>query len=271
MRAALAAALVLALIPAAAQAAPRLTRSATSPARCTSPGRPATPSRLFVVEKAGRVQVLVDGVRAAAPFLDIDASVDDTGERGLLSIAFAPDYATSGLFYVFYTANDGDAHRARGRSAAADPQRGAIGRDAVHDPAPGAPTTTAASSRSAPTACSTSAPATAAPGRPETTQQTTAACSARSCALDPRATSTPAIWALGLRNPWRFSFDRADRDDGDRRRRRGHQRGDRRRAGRRGGNFGWNRCEGTSPSRARAPAPIAPVLNLPHARRLLRA
>ena len=136
MRAALAAALVLALIPAAAQAAPRLTKVGDFDEPVHVAGPPGDPSRLFVVEKAGRVQVLVGGVRAAAPFLDLDASVDDTGERGLLSIAFAPDYATSGLFYVFYTANDGDAHRARGAAQRRSAARHARPH-AVHDPAPG--------------------------------------------------------------------------------------------------------------------------------------
>ena len=98
-------------------------------------GPPGDPSRLFVVEKAGRVQVLVAGVRAAAPFLDLDASVDDTGERGLLSIAFAPDYATSGLFYVFYTANDGTLTVREGQRSA-DPQRGTLGRTLFTIPHP---------------------------------------------------------------------------------------------------------------------------------------
>ena len=59
--------------------------------------------RLFVVERAGRIQVLDDGVKHE--FLDISSLVACCeGERGMASMAFAPDYATSGLFYVFYTA-----------------------------------------------------------------------------------------------------------------------------------------------------------------------
>lgn len=67
-------------------------------------------SRLFVVERAGRVRLLKNGVQAARPFLDISPLVSTNGEGGLLSIAFAPDYAWSGAFYAFYTdAEPGDA------------------------------------------------------------------------------------------------------------------------------------------------------------------
>ncbi len=65
---------------------------------------PPGDERLFVVEKKGRIWVLVDGRRLRRPFLDISRRVAFTGaEEGLLSFAFAPDYATSGRFYVDYT------------------------------------------------------------------------------------------------------------------------------------------------------------------------
>jgi glucose/arabinose dehydrogenase len=63
-------------------------------------------SRLFVVERAGRIVVLRNGRRSV--FLDIRGRVSKGGERGLLSMAFAPDYASSGRFYVDYTDNGGD-------------------------------------------------------------------------------------------------------------------------------------------------------------------
>jgi glucose/arabinose dehydrogenase len=72
-------------------------------------GAPGFPKLLFVVEQAGRVEVLRDGHRLPHPFLDIDGLVsDDGGERGLLSIAFPPDYRQSRRFYVYYTDNRGN-------------------------------------------------------------------------------------------------------------------------------------------------------------------
>ncbi|NEN24162.1 cadherin [Cryomorpha ignava] len=66
-------------------------------------------SRLFVVEKSGKIKILyTDGVQESTPFLDITSNVNSGGEKGLLGLAFAPDYSTSGKFYVNYTftAND---------------------------------------------------------------------------------------------------------------------------------------------------------------------
>jgi len=64
--------------------------------------------RLFVVEQGGRIRVVRDGRVLERPFLDISGKVVSGGEQGLLSMAFAPDYATSGRFYVDYTDRDGD-------------------------------------------------------------------------------------------------------------------------------------------------------------------
>jgi glucose/arabinose dehydrogenase len=77
-----------------------------SPVYVTAP--PGDRRRLFVVEQGGRIRVLVDGRRRATPFLDIAGQVTAGGEQGLLSMAFAPDYATSGLFYVYFTDRNGD-------------------------------------------------------------------------------------------------------------------------------------------------------------------
>jgi len=66
-------------------------------------------SRLFVVEQGGVIKILNDdGSVNSTAFLDIDSIVGSGGERGLLGLAFAPDYATSGRFYVNYTNNNGD-------------------------------------------------------------------------------------------------------------------------------------------------------------------
>jgi glucose/arabinose dehydrogenase len=78
----------------------------TRPVYVTS--APDTPDLLFVVEKAGVIQVLQNEVRRSTPFLDIQTRVSSDGERGLLSVAFAPDYVTSRLFYVAFTNLTGD-------------------------------------------------------------------------------------------------------------------------------------------------------------------
>ncbi|MCB9506863.1 MAG: PQQ-dependent sugar dehydrogenase [Myxococcales bacterium] len=70
--------------------------------------------RLFVVDKSGRIFVLRDGVPDADPFLDIRDRVDArSSERGLLGVAFAPDFATSGRLYVDYTGRRGQTVIAR--------------------------------------------------------------------------------------------------------------------------------------------------------------
>ncbi len=65
--------------------------------------------RLFVVERAGRIRILrADGTWAPQPFLDITDRVNITGgEQGLLGLAFHPAYATNGYFYVHYTGGSG--------------------------------------------------------------------------------------------------------------------------------------------------------------------
>ncbi len=70
-------------------------------------GAAGFPELLFVVEQQGRVIVMRDGRRAGA-FLDIRGLVGFGGERGLLSIAFPPDYPRSRRFYVYYTDAEGD-------------------------------------------------------------------------------------------------------------------------------------------------------------------
>ncbi|HEX5763666.1 MAG TPA: PQQ-dependent sugar dehydrogenase [Solirubrobacterales bacterium] len=71
-------------------------------------GAPGYPRLLFVVEQAGTIRVLSGGKRLPRPFLDIRDLVSFGGERGLLSIAFPPDYRQSGRFYVYFTDGEGD-------------------------------------------------------------------------------------------------------------------------------------------------------------------
>jgi glucose/arabinose dehydrogenase len=69
---------------------------------------PEADSRLFVVEKGGRIRIVRDGALLPEPFLDISATVSRGSEQGLLGLAFHPDYATTGRFFVDYTDSDGN-------------------------------------------------------------------------------------------------------------------------------------------------------------------
>jgi glucose/arabinose dehydrogenase len=100
-----------------------------SPTYVTS--APGFPKLLFVVEQPGEVRVLRGGHELGRPFLDLRGIVGSGGERGLLSIAFPPDYEQSGRLYAYYTDRDGnirvDEFR-RGSATRADPgsRRGVI-------------------------------------------------------------------------------------------------------------------------------------------------
>ncbi|HEY3114897.1 MAG TPA: PQQ-dependent sugar dehydrogenase [Gemmatimonadaceae bacterium] len=65
--------------------------------------QPLNDGRIFVVEQGGRIRVIRNGVLQSTPFLDITSRVLSGGERGLLSIAFHPQYATNHFFYVYFT------------------------------------------------------------------------------------------------------------------------------------------------------------------------
>ena len=92
--------------------------------RSTSCAPASGPAQLFVVEQAGRIRILRDGALLATPFLDIRALVTFGGEQGLLGLAFHPQYASNGKFYVNYTrAGDGATVIASFRVSAADRDR----------------------------------------------------------------------------------------------------------------------------------------------------
>jgi cysteine-rich repeat protein len=90
------------------------------PVHLTAP--PGDVGRVLITEQRGRVRVVqVDGTLLETPFLDIDDLVSCCGERGLLSVAFHPAYATNGHFFVNYTDNAGNTVIAR-YQVSADPQ-----------------------------------------------------------------------------------------------------------------------------------------------------
>ncbi len=93
----------------------RVVGGLSSPLYLTSP---AGDNRLFVVEQPGRIRIVRSGQLLTQPFLDITAKVASGGERGLLSMAFHPDYAHNGFLYVDYTDRNGDTRVERYRVSA---------------------------------------------------------------------------------------------------------------------------------------------------------
>lgn len=78
--------------------------------------------RLFLTQQKGLIHIFAKGALRPEPFLDLQAVVSTGGERGLLSVAFHPDYARNGLFFVCYTDLDGAVIISRYR-VSADPDR----------------------------------------------------------------------------------------------------------------------------------------------------
>lgn len=79
---------------------------------------PASDARLFVVEQPGRIRVVERGALLPTPFLDLTGRVSADGERGLRGLAFHPGYASNGYFYVDYTDLDGGTRVERYRVSA---------------------------------------------------------------------------------------------------------------------------------------------------------
>jgi glucose/arabinose dehydrogenase len=76
--------------------------------------------RLYVVEQGGRIRVVLDEEVRPTPFLDISDRIRSGGERGLLGLAFHPDFTSNGLFYVNYTNPSGDTHISEFGATSAD-------------------------------------------------------------------------------------------------------------------------------------------------------
>lgn len=83
---------------------------------------PVGDARLFIVEQPGRVRIVASGQLLPTPFLDLTGQVLSGGERGLFSLAFHPDYTSNGFLYVNYTDANGDT-RVERYTASADPDR----------------------------------------------------------------------------------------------------------------------------------------------------
>jgi uncharacterized protein (TIGR03437 family) len=102
----------------------RLHRVATGLQQPTDIAAPPDGSgRLFILEQPGRIRVIENGVLLPAPVLDISGRITSSGERGLLGIAFPRGFAEKRYFYVNYTDGRGDTVVSRFRIAAGNRNR----------------------------------------------------------------------------------------------------------------------------------------------------
>jgi glucose/arabinose dehydrogenase len=193
-------------------------------------GAPGDPSRLFVVERAGRIRVIRNGHRVGRPFLDIHKDVSTKGERGLLSMAFAPDYQTSGLLYVYYTDRRGDIRiQQLRRSGNANVAVANSRRDVLRVPHSSQTNHDGGQLQFGPDGYLYAGFGDGGgEGDPYRTGQRLNTLLAKLVRIDPRpgggyrvpkdnpfvgrAGARREIWAYGLRNPYRFSFDRLTGD-----------------------------------------------------------
>jgi glucose/arabinose dehydrogenase len=263
----------------------------TAPVYVAAPAGDTT--RVFVVQRGGSIALVENGV--VSTFADLTSSVLSGDERGLLSMAFAPDYATSGLFYVYYTARaiGGDASTegqitiAELRRDPANPDRAdpgysrvlltiphdqqsnhnggqlQVGRDGFLYAGIGDGGSSGDPSGNAQNL--TPAPPTVVGGVNHDYRL------GKILRLD-RATGAFTIFAYGLRNPWRFSFDRLTGDlvIGDVGQDRYEEVDFAPAPGNgAGANYGWNTYEGLHTYPAGGPAGAAagtvlPVIEYPH-------
>ena len=205
--------LLVPVVAAAQKQALRLVKVASgfeSPVLLTA--APGETNRLYVVGQNGLIYVLDHGKRRAKPFLDVRSLVTAGGEQGLLGLAFHPKYARNRLFYVAYTSADGYNTVARFRSngtsaipssrttllSVKDPYANHNGGNLAFGP-DGKLYTSIGDGGSG--------------GDPEDRAQNMSSRFGKLLRLDvSRPGAQWAIAGLGLRNPWRFSFDRATGD-----------------------------------------------------------
>lgn len=198
--------------------------SATVPGTVFAAALPGD-DRLFLVNRSGTIRIFENDAVLATPFLDLTDRVDDEGEGGLLSMVFAPDYATTGVFYVYYTTDtdgdpetDGDltSHVSRftaigdpATATTADPGSEAVLFD-VEKPTPEHNGGTVAIRDGWLYFAIGDGGGT---GDPLDAAQSTLIPLGKMFRFDlSQPTPSPVPWARGFRNPFRFSFDRVTGD-----------------------------------------------------------
>jgi glucose/arabinose dehydrogenase len=257
----------------------------SSPIYVTAP--PGDTHRLFVVERAGRIRVVKDGRKLGRPFLDISSQVSTDSERGLLSMAFAPDYKTSRRFYIYFTDHSGDIHIQEFKRSNSNANRAAPGARNLltinhrefgnHD---GGQLQFGPDGR-----LYAGVGDGGGGGDPHNHAQSLKTDLGKLLRIDPRTRSgkrqfgvkgnpfagrrgaRAEIWAYGLRNPWRFSFDRATGDlvIGDVGQDSVEEIDFARRGSGRGANYGWNVFEGDRRYRSgSAPGAVRPRVTHTH-------
>lgn len=210
-----------------------VTDALDAPVHATAP--PLDPSRLFVVEQAGRILIvdLESDTLQPTPFLDIRGIVGDGGERGLLSMAFDPDFENNRRFFVNYTNNSGDTTIARYEASAtnADVADGTSARVLLVIDQPFANHNGGQIAFGADGYLYVGMGDGGGGGDPIEAAQDDASLLGKMLRMDVSVDAPPyyavpvdnpgyaggsdpieLVWAKGLRNPWRFSFDRATGD-----------------------------------------------------------
>lgn len=266
----------------------RLVRVGTfeSPTYVTAP--PGDRRRVFVVEQRGTIRVIRGGRILRRPFLDIRGSVKAGGEQGLLSMAFAPDYARSRRFYVYFTDPGGDIRvqefrRSRSSSDRADrrTRRAVISQEHSQFSNHNGGQLQFGPDGLLYMGFGDGGGA----GDPLGSGQDLGTLLGKVLRIDPRRSgrrrysvprtnpfvgrsgARPEIYAYGLRNPWRFSFDRSTGDLtlADVGQSEVEEVDFARRGRARGANFGWSVFEGTRRFRdGTAPGHVPPVLQQLH-------
>jgi glucose/arabinose dehydrogenase len=235
---------------------------------------PTRPRLLFVVERPGTVRVLRRGRRAPRPFLDIRDRVRTVGtEEGLLSVAFHPRYPRNRSFFVYYVNNNGDIQvdrfrSRRGRPAQANPRSR---RMVITVPHPGHSNHNGGQLQFGPGALLFMATGDGGGGGdPGGNAQNRRSLLGKLLRIRPRpkgghrsprtnpfvdGAGRNQIYSLGLRNPWRFSFDRRTGDIwiADVGQSSWEEINHTTRSEARGANFGWNCREGPEPFGSPAP------------------
>ena len=261
----------------------RLKRIGTfdDPVLVTAP--PGDERRVFVVEQTGRIRLLLGGKRVARPFLDLRNDVIAGGEQGLLGLAFAPDYSRSGRFYVYFTGRDSNQKIQEFRRSSSSPNRASKSSRrqvmSMDDPYGNHNGGHLVFGPDKLLYIGTGDGGSA--GDPENRAQNLESPLGKILRIDPRRRGSspyrsPAsnpfvgragrneIYAYGLRNPWRFSFDRRTGDlyIGDVGQNEIEEIDYAPKGQARGRNYGWSCFEGRRrfDESRNCPNPVAPVL-----------